>query len=172
MLQSRMFGEKPFETAAAPQRVKLCVSLASCSTFSKNRVLTLGEEHRKSKRFARDVLQFGAFCNTSREIARFCIFATPLGPECKKTRRGPSKLQNMLEFSPKCPTHPFQKSEQGKLHLKQLFEKSTPTLRQNTIFVGLPVAIFRMFWYLGDTSSERRKGPHESRHRYPPRGQK
>ena len=132
------FSRKPFETAAAPQKLKLCVSLASCSTFSKNRVPTLGEERRKSKRFAWDVLKFGAFCNTSREITRFCIFATPLGPECKKTRRGPSKLQKMLEFSTKCPIHPFQKTEHEILRIKQLFEKSTPTLRQNATFLRLP----------------------------------
>ena len=132
------FSRKPFETAAAPQRLKLYVSLVSCSTFSKNRVPTLGEKHRKSNRFDRDVLQFGAFCNTSQEITRFCIFATPLGPECKTTRRGPSKLQKMLGFSTKCPIHPFRKSGQGILRLKQLFEKSTPTLRQDAIFLAFP----------------------------------
>ena len=148
------FSRKPLETAAAPQRLKLCVSLASCSTFSKNRVPTLGEKHRKSKRFARDVLQFGAFCDTSREIARFCVFATPLGPECKTTRRGPSEMQKMLGFCIKCPIHPFQKTKQGIVRLKQLFEKSTPTLRQNAIF-WTPVAILRMFWHFCDTSNEK-----------------
>ena len=133
------FSRKPLETAAAPQKLKLRVSLVSCSTFSKNRVPTLGEEPKKSKRFARDVLQFGAFCDTSREIVRFSVFATPLGPECETTRRGPSKLQKMLRFSTKCPIQPFQKTEQLILRLQQLSQNSIPTLGQNAIFLGFPL---------------------------------
>ena len=132
-------SRKPLETATAPQKLKLCVSLVSCSTFSKNRVPTLGEEPKKSKRFARDVLQFGAFWDTSREIVRFSVFATPLGPECKTTRRGPSKLQKMLRFSAKCPIQPLQKTTQWALRLKQLSQNSIPALGQNAIFLGFPV---------------------------------
>ena len=115
------------ETSTPPPTTEMRSSLLFQSKIWQNRIPTLGENRQKSKRFARDVLQFGAFCNTSREITRFCIFATPLGPECKTARRGPSKLQKMLGFSTKCPIHPFQKTEHGIVRLKQLSKNRART---------------------------------------------
>ena len=92
----------------------------------------------------------------------------------QKYKGDPQKQPKTLESSTGEPIQPFRKSEQGELRLKQLFENSTPTLRQNAIFLRFSQrssACFGTFATpLAKNAKKHQKGPATSRHRYPLRG--
>ena len=94
----------------------------------------------------------------------------------EKHKGDPQKQPKTLESSTGEPIQPFRKSEQGELRLKQLFENSTPTLRQNAIFLRFPQqcsACFRTFATpLAKNAKKHQKRAATRGHRYPLRGQK
>ena len=121
-----------------PQNHELSFPLGFHSNFYKNRAPTLGEKRQKSVRFARDVLQFAAFCDTSRLKLHFLIFAFGLERERQTSSRDHQIAQKMLEFPTKRPIHLENESGDAPGFLKQLLQNSTPTLHGNAKKTSFP----------------------------------
>ena len=140
-----------------PQNHELSFPLGFHSNFYKNRAPTLGEKRQKSVRFARDVLQFATFCDTSPLKLQIMLFAIGLERERQTSDRDHQIAQKMLEFLTKRSIHLPNESGDAPGFLKQLLQNSTPTLHGNAKKNVLPVAILRGFRHFCDTPSGKHK---------------
>ena len=102
--------------------------------------------------------------------------ATEPARKQQKYKGDPQKQPKTLESSTGEPIHPLYKTDHEILRLKQLSENSTPTLRQNAIFLRFPQrssACFGTFATpLAKNAKKHQKGFATRGHRYPLRGQK
>ena len=102
--------------------------------------------------------------------------ATEPARKQQKYKGDPQKQPKTLESSTGEPIHPLYKTDHEILRLKQLSENSTPTLRQNAIFLRFPqqcCACFGTFATpLAENAKKSQKRPAKRGHRYPLRGQK
>ena len=80
---------KKMKTSA--QRCKTTFSVEFCKHFLKTCVPTLGQKRQKGKRFARDVLRFATFCNTSRLKVPILTFCTRSRAGALEARPQPTK---------------------------------------------------------------------------------
>ena len=92
---------------------------------------TLGEKRQKSERFARDVLQFATFCDTSRLKVHFFTFRTRSRAGTPKIYESSQKSTKNALFLEKTTIHLQNKSGLAPGLLKQLLQNSTPTLHGN-----------------------------------------
>ena len=136
------FSRKPFETAAAPQRLKLCVSLASCSNFSKNRVLTIGEERKKRYAFRSGrpaIWRFLRHLLRNIAILRFCD--TPRARMQDDTPRT-IKSANNVRILGKMLHSPLPKNRPMKTSFKATFLKFDPYGGPEGNFLGFPLGSY------------------------------
>ena len=102
--------------------------------------------------------------------------ATEPARKQQKYKGDPQKQPKTLESSTGEPIHPLYKTDHEILRLKQLSENSTPTLRQNAIFLRFPQQSYACFGTfatpLAKNVKKHQKRPATRGHRYPLRGQK